>query len=198
MMIGNGEHGMLQHPRIVGHAAKMIQLQRRQIVDFISFGGVCAKQAGVPHALGPGPLKAAHVVLGNAFPNHIAGVQIRALTHRVPFGFIFQEFDGLLGNGLLIVEWDQNPATLIEKLLCMPIRSRDDRFASTQSVGQGSRNDLCLVLVRRDVDVGCTDEFHHLLGADKTVVEYDFRLHSRASNCNDSRYLSPSRFRMWG
>ena len=72
VMIRNGEHGMLQHSRLVSHSTEMIQLHRRQTVDATGADCVWADQARVPHALRSGSLEAAHVVLGHTFPDHVA------------------------------------------------------------------------------------------------------------------------------
>src|SRR5882672_7774372 len=51
----------------------------------------------------------------------------------------------------------------------MQIGSGDDRFPGAQGIRQGSRHDLALMFVGRDVNVCRTDQFDELLRADETI-----------------------------
>ena len=55
----------------------------------------------------------------------------------------------------------------------MPIRGGDDGFAGAERVGERAGDDLALVQVGRDVDIGGADEIHELGQIDEAVVEDD-------------------------
>ncbi len=112
------------------------------------------------------------------FPYHLAGEKVRTLTHGVAYRGGVEEFDCFLRDSIRILEGHENAAAVVQQFNRVPIGSRNDRFACTQCIGQRSGNHLRFMPVRRDVNVGCTNELDHLFRADEAIVEYHLRFHS--------------------
>src|SRR6266576_2473418 len=60
----------------------------------------------------------------------------------------------------------------------MPVRRRDDRLPGPERIRKRSRNNLCLMAIRSDVDVCRANELNHFLWTDEAVVENHLRFHS--------------------
>ncbi len=122
--------------------------------------------------------KPLHVTLRHPFPDHLPRVQISALAHGMAYRVSVQKLDGLLRDGIGILERNQGSPAVVQQLDGMPVRSRDNRLARAQCVRQRSRNHLRFMAIRSDIDVGGADEFGHLFRAGEAVVEDYLRLHS--------------------
>src|SRR5271165_3064349 len=172
------ENRMLQHPSVVGHPVKVTQLQLWQLtqrflnqmrgeLDFWAF-----------HAITSYPRETFHVALRHSFPDRIAGEEISPFAHPMTNRRCVQQFNRLLRNRVWILEWHQRAPAVVQQLDRMPIGSGDDRFACPKRISQRSGDDLCLIPVRSDVNVGGADELNHFLGTDEAVMEDDLRFHS--------------------
>ena len=133
---------------------------------------------GTLHAITAYPRETLHVTLRNSFPHHLPGEEISALTHGVAYRGGVEEFDCFLRDSIRILEGHESAAAVVQQFNRVPIGSRNDRFACTQCIGQRSGNHLRFVPVRRDVNVGGTNELDHLFRADEAVVEDHLRFDS--------------------
>ena len=122
--------------------------------------------------------KLVHVTLRHSFPDHVAREQVGAFAHGMAQRRSIQKFDGLLRDGVGILEGNQRAAAVVQQLDRMPVGSRDDRLARPQRIGKRPGNHLRLVAIGSDVDVGGANELRHLLRTDEAVVEDHLRFHS--------------------
>ena len=77
-----------------------------------------------------------------------------------------------------ILKRDQRAPPVVEQFDCVPVWRRDDRLARAQRIRQRSGNNLRLMAVGSDVNVGGANELQHLFRADEAVVEDHLRFHS--------------------
>src|SRR5262249_4581088 len=79
----------------------------------------------------------------------------------------------VVGDGFGVVKRDQNSTLLRQQFSRVPVRCGDHRFAGAENVGESAGNNLRLVEIGRDVNVGGADEFLQLIDLDKFVIEDD-------------------------
>ena len=106
------------------------------------------------HSFNACTLKACHVGLRRLLPCRAAGVKIGALSHRMPLGIVIQKSDRRCRDGIGIVKRDNDAAPICEKIFGMPVRSRDDCFPRSECDRKCAGNDLRLLAIGSDVDVG--------------------------------------------
>src|ERR1035437_8377991 len=129
--------------------------------------------------IGTGLHEGAHIRLRCPAPDHLACVKVSAFAHSLAFCIVDQKFNCGRCDGIWILEGDQRSASIIEKLSGVPVWSRDDRLACAHGIRQCPRYSLCLVAVRRDVNVGRTHQSSHLPGTEEPIVEDYLSLHSK-------------------
>src|ERR1700730_4987506 len=89
-----------------------------------------------------------------------------------------QKLYRLIGDRLRIIERDEHSTLIVQQFNRMQIRGGYDRFSGAQGVSERTGNDLSLVSVRSDVDVGCPDQLDQFLRAYETVSKNDVGLNS--------------------
>ncbi len=60
----------------------------------------------------------------------------------------------------------------------MPIGGGNHGFPRTENISQRAGCHLCFVEIRREINIGCTDELFQILEGYETVVENDVFLHA--------------------
>ena len=117
-----------------------------------------------------------------AFASHAA-------RHRSP------AIDRRLCDGVGIIKWNDDAASVGKKLFRMPIGSRDNCFSRTERDGECAGNDLSFLAIGSDVDVRRAHVLDQLLGLTKRLLKItcEETPSSSARACSPSLYRSPSR-----
>ena len=81
----------------------------------------------------------------------------------MPLGIIIQKPDRRCSDGIGIVKRDDDAAPICKKVFGMPVRSRDDCFSRSECNCKCAGNDLRLLAIGSDVDVGSAYMLDQLL-----------------------------------
>src|SRR5450755_5107226 len=104
-------------------------------------------------------------------PGHAPAGGVGALAHRMPTDVIGEQRYNFLADGSRIAKRHQYAAPLCEKLLGMPIGSRNDGSSQTETVSQRAGSHLSSLEIGRDVDVAHRDQQSGLV--DELIKERD-------------------------
>ena len=136
------------------------------------------RHAGRLQAISASSHEGPHVRLCYPVPDHVASIKVSTFAHCLAGRIVVQEFNCRICDGGWVLEGNQRPAPIAQEFGGVPVRSRDDRLSGAQGVRECSGYGLCLVAVRRDVNVGRTNQRSHFLRADEPVVEDNVLLNS--------------------
>ena len=164
---------MLKDAGRVGHVQQVIEPQLGQIERSLVERRHDVPPARLIDQVAPRLLERFHVEVCDVAPDHFAAQHVGPLPHRVAARLVGQQPTDLASKRRGVGERHQHAAAVGEQLFGVPIRRRDHRFAAAERIGQRAGGDLCLVQIRRDVQVGRADELRQLAQLDEAVVEDD-------------------------
>ena len=109
--------------------------------------------------------------MGHLGPDHLPAAQIGALAHGVALRLIVEQFIDGPGKRRRVLEGHQNAPVSGQHLLGVPVGRGDDRLARAQGVGQRAGSDLFDVAVRRNIEIGRSDELVEFRLIYEAIVE---------------------------
>src|SRR6266545_68562 len=169
---------MLQHAGLVGHDAKMLEVDLGQL-DRPVRECVCLEDRAQPaRMLRTCTLEALHVAARHRGPDHITTVGGRATAQGQPLCVVTKETYNLSRDRLWVSPRYKNPTPISEDLACVPVRSRDYSFAGPDRVGQRPRRDLLLLEIWCYVHVGSAEKLGKLVLTHKAIMKDYAGIHS--------------------
>ena len=196
--------GVLEDAGAITHPHHVIEPWRRQVVRAARQCPTTERSARRCFAVRAGVLEGLQIPACHRRPDHLASQPVRGLPGSLQQHRIIQILANSLRDGFGIAEWHEDAAAIREQFLRMPVGRGDNCLPCTKDVSQRAGSDLCLVQIRRHVDVCGTDEFLEVIKRDKAVVEDDVLFHTAiirqslqsetvtlALSCNQVRMRGP-------
>jgi hypothetical protein len=118
----------------------------------------------------------------------------------VAIHLVLNQIDNGPGESLDIAEFKEPSPSILEYLLGIPVRCRDNGLPHSHGIGQGSAGDLFLRKIRRYIDVTGPDELAELLKFDKSIVEKHVLFQSKLDDLalkGKAVLLAMGRFDCW-